>query len=186
MWFTAAYDSIFGLKWLMMALKQRREIFRGLKNSLEMQQKFPTSLSRCTWSQSCKKFLPHLRVLFALPKAGSLMRSMQILNTSSREIASTGTVLHMCAFVPADTGLCLLLWQEELLGAGCKLLCVPGEWQQTWPSLPHSAQGTAAPQCHLTFCGTLLPDMMKLMVYCFGFSLSLKYCSWLFIHHCNH
>lgn len=48
-------------------------------------------------------------------------------DTSSREIASTGTVLHMCAFVPADTGLCLLLWQEELLGAGCKLLCVPGE-----------------------------------------------------------
>lgn len=58
-----------------------------------------------------------------------------------------------------------------------------------WPSLPHPAQGTAAPQCPLTFCGTLLPDMMKLMVYCFGFSLCLKCCSWLLlvvIHHYNH
>lgn len=61
-------------------------------------------------------------------------------DTSLLEIASTGTVLHMAAFAPADTGLCLLLWQEELLGTGCKLLCVPAERQQTWPSLPHPAQ----------------------------------------------
>lgn len=36
----------------MMALKHRREIFRGLRNSLGLQQKFPTSLSQCTWSHS--------------------------------------------------------------------------------------------------------------------------------------
>lgn len=63
----------------MMALKQRKEIFRGLRNSLEMQQKFPASLSRCTWSQSCKKFLPHYEVVFAVLKAHSLLRPMQIL-----------------------------------------------------------------------------------------------------------
>lgn len=108
-------------------------------------------------------------------------------DTSLLEIAST--VLGMGAFVPADTGLCFLLWQGELLGTGCKLLCIPAEQQQTWPSLLHPAQGTAAPQCCLTFCGTLFPDMMKLIVYCFGLSLCLKCCSWLLlvvIHHYNH
>lgn len=52
MWFTAAYDSIFGLKWLMMALKQRGEIFTGLQNSSGMQHELPASLSQCSWSHS--------------------------------------------------------------------------------------------------------------------------------------
>lgn len=34
MWFTAAYDSILGLKWLMMALKYKRSIFH-IKTSME-------------------------------------------------------------------------------------------------------------------------------------------------------
>lgn len=48
-------------------------------------------------------------------------------DTSLLEIPSAGTVLHMRAFVPADTGLCFLLWQGELPGIGCKLLCIPAD-----------------------------------------------------------
>lgn len=173
-----------------MALKQRREIFRGLRNSLEMQQKFPASLSRCTWSQSCKEFLPHhTTVCFAegmLPAEANADP-----DTSSLEIASTGTVLHMSAFVPADTGLCLLLWQGELLGTGCKWLCAPAETANLAITALFCS-GTGAPhpfqnQCRLEslLCETLL----KLMVYCFGFSLHLKCCSWLLpvvVHHYKH
>lgn len=158
-----------------------------------MRQKFPANLSQCTWSHSsarsgssltapycllCQRYTP-CREANADPVTGSL------------EIASTGTALRVGAFVPADTGLrSLPCWEQAAnhsvfqqrhskSGHHCLILLR----NRISSSLPKSLLPDILP------CRTLLPDVLKLMVYCFGSPLCLKCCSWLLlvvIHHCSH
>lgn len=48
-------------------------------------------------------------------------------DTSLLEIASAGTVLHRAAFVPQILDCASCSGMGELLGTGCKLLCLPEE-----------------------------------------------------------
>lgn len=121
----------------MMALKQRRDIFRGLRNSSGMQQKFSISPSQCTRNHSPARSSFSLTTLYCLLCGRTLPaeRPTQIQSQAHWKLQAQ-TLPYAWVHLSQQIQDC----PSCLAGTGCKWLSVPAETQRTWPSPPHPAQ----------------------------------------------